>query len=190
MKVLLVDTNPAMCEAWRKHFAPQAAPDVTVIEGDICGVECDAIVSPANSFGFMDGGLDEKLLERFGDQLQETVLHEIRDSARGELLVGSVVVVRTLDHRMPWLIVAPTMRVPMDGSATTNAYLAMVGALSTIWRRPSRVAIPGLCTGVGKMPVARSAKQMWLAYQRSLPGNGWFPKGWRDAVADQEAMLR
>ena len=30
-----------------------------------------AVVSPANSFGFMDGGLDYKLSERFGWALQE-----------------------------------------------------------------------------------------------------------------------
>ena len=49
------------------------------IEGDITQIECDAMVSPANSFGFMDGGLDYALSERFGWDLEKRLQKIIKD---------------------------------------------------------------------------------------------------------------
>jgi len=34
--------------------------DITISDSDILSFKADAIVSPANSFGYMDGGLDLK----------------------------------------------------------------------------------------------------------------------------------
>lgn len=73
---------------------------------------CDAIVSPANSFGFMDGGLDAALVERFGMYAETRPKQTIRDKHAGELLVGRAEVCPTNDSTVPWLICAPTMRVP------------------------------------------------------------------------------
>ncbi len=64
MKIELVSIQPKLVEAWKDFFGHQE--NVTLIEGDITHTGCDAIVSPANSFGFMDGGLDYALSERFG----------------------------------------------------------------------------------------------------------------------------
>ena len=36
-----------------------------VHRGSIFDVACDAVVSPANSFGFMDGGIDALYVDRF-----------------------------------------------------------------------------------------------------------------------------
>jgi hypothetical protein len=69
MRLLLVGRSELLVEAWRHCLA--GISGVEVIHGDICRVECDAIVSPANSFGFMDGGLDLALSLRFGWDLQE-----------------------------------------------------------------------------------------------------------------------
>ena len=50
----LRDRNPALVEAWRRNF--EGIERVEISQGDIFGVTADAIVSPANSFGYMDGG--------------------------------------------------------------------------------------------------------------------------------------
>jgi hypothetical protein len=76
-------------------------------------VPVDAIVSPANSFGWMDGGLDAQLLERYGESLQHLVQARIRAEWNGELPVGCALSVPLPDGGPSWLIVAPTMRVPM-----------------------------------------------------------------------------
>lgn len=69
MKLILIYRDQGLGDAWAKHFGQQV--NVTIMEGDICNMSCDAVVSPANSFGFMDGGLDLALSERFGWGLQD-----------------------------------------------------------------------------------------------------------------------
>jgi hypothetical protein len=44
---------------WERWFGPE--PDVEIVSGDICQLAVDAIVSPTNSLGFMDGELDQAL---------------------------------------------------------------------------------------------------------------------------------
>jgi threonine synthase len=56
LKIVLVAVGPDLAEAWRHHLGDLA--DVSIFGGDIIEAGCDAVVSPANSFGFMDGGID------------------------------------------------------------------------------------------------------------------------------------
>jgi hypothetical protein len=56
LRFRLRDTNGAVVDAWQRHFADCA--DVAVSAGDIFHEPADAIMSPANSFGFMDWGID------------------------------------------------------------------------------------------------------------------------------------
>ena len=111
MKFLLRDRNVEVVEAWRAEFSN--APDVEVSHGEIFDLTADAIVSPANSFGFMDGGIDLVYSRRFGWGLQARLQELLRAEHDGELPVGHAVVVATNDGPIPWLISAPTMRVPM-----------------------------------------------------------------------------
>src|SRR5690242_11523848 len=112
----LRDRNPAVVSAWRQRFAGCA--DVAVSEGDIFAEPADAIVSPANSFGFMDGGIDLVYSRRFGWALEERPRTLLRANHDGELPVGQAVIVETGDPAFPLLVSAPTMRVPMDVSQT------------------------------------------------------------------------
>ena len=124
MKVILVSyRNEQLAYAWQQLF--DASTSVSVVKTDICTVDCDAVVSPAKSFGFMDGGLDHALTVRFGNQIQDRVRQQIRTKRLKELLVGEAIVVPTNDPNVPWLISAPTMRVPGHVWKTANAYLAM-----------------------------------------------------------------
>ena len=56
MNILFVYRDQELGEALEIEFLE--VENVTILHGDITTVACDAIVSPANSFGFMDGGLD------------------------------------------------------------------------------------------------------------------------------------
>ena len=90
VKIKLVYRDNDLGMAWEGYFSP--GPAVEIIQGDICQIPCDAVVSPANSFGFMDGGLDHALSERFGWDLQERLQEEISGLPVGELLVGQTLV--------------------------------------------------------------------------------------------------
>merc|ERR1739848_923911 len=54
-----------------------------------------AIVSPANSFGDMTGGIDKVYLNRWGDGLQDRLQDLIRREKDEELVVGDALVIET-----------------------------------------------------------------------------------------------
>jgi O-acetyl-ADP-ribose deacetylase (regulator of RNase III) len=167
MQYLFIDKNARMVEAWRNCFVEEA---VTIMQGDITAVTAiDAIVSPANSFGFMDGGLDLLISHRLGWNLQTDLQRRIQELPEGELLVGRAMVIETGDNLIPFLISAPTMRIPMSFNIHTspNAYLAMKAALIAAKAHPQiqSVAIPGFCTGIGKMMPEIAALQMHAAFR-------------------------
>lgn len=193
MRYLLCYREEALGDAWRSYFAGQ--PNVEMATGDICRLDADAIVSPANSFGFMDGGLDHQLSEHFGWDLEKTVQRTIQARPMRELLVGEALVVPTEDARTPWLIVAPTMRVPMRIRTTINAYLAMKAVL--IAAREHRheipitsVAIPGLGTGIGRLDPAVAAAQMWQAFQEVELGGHQAPGSFAEAQKSHVSLNR
>ncbi|XP_060604663.1 uncharacterized protein LOC132757408 [Ruditapes philippinarum] len=184
------DLQQRLVDEWRLHFKDYIPDRVQVYKGDIFkdGPAADAIVSPANSFGFMDGGIDMVYSRHFGWQMQERLQKLIRKDYDGEVLVGNAVIMTTVEHHnrnvvdwskfnegqpIKYLISAPTMRVPMDVSDTSNAYLAFRAIILAVWKfnesnpaDPIRsVLCPGLGTAVGYMPRDRCAYQMLRAFQ-------------------------
>lgn len=154
MKIVLCYRDEPLGDAWREAFAK--IPEVEITATDICRYPADAVVSPANSFGFMDGGLDLLLSRRFGWDLQKGVQAAIQARPMRELLVGEAIVVPTEDAAIPWLICAPTLRVPMPIRSSVNAYLAMKAILIAARdHQPANtiqiLAVPGLGTGVGEL---------------------------------------
>jgi O-acetyl-ADP-ribose deacetylase (regulator of RNase III) len=208
IEIHLRDLGKPLVVAWALEFANVSS--VTTSCGDIFStkpglvdpndpvdVTADAIVSPANSFGFMDGGIDAVYSYQFGEGLQQRLQALIAAEHGGELPVGMAVIVPTLHDDIPWCISAPTMRSPRDVADTVNAYLAFRAALRAVLahnaagRSPiKRVLCPGLGTAVGRMPVARCARQMRAAWDRVLGGKAAMPRSLRSAADDEIELLR
>lgn len=193
-KLVLVSIEPGLTKAWQTFCGD--LPNVEVVEGNVLDVECDAVVSPANSFGFMDGGIDGLYLDHFGRDIQTSVRRQIYDHHGGELLVGDADIVATGDASIPYLIAAPTMRVPMKLGDSVHPYLAAraVFRLVTSGRftggeqdsRPvaevvTRVAMPGLGTGVGGIGANTCASQVATAYCDIVLDEFEMPKTWAEA---------
>ncbi len=164
MKIILAAVDEPLANAWRDACAD--LDFVTVHHGSILDLKCDAVVSPANSFGFMDGGIDALYSHHFGWNVQNRLQELIREKHDGELLVGMADIVDTDNSQIPFLIAAPTMRVPMILSNSVNPYLAMRAVLLLIKNGTfasgmlqgerisdavKSVAFPGLGTGVGRV---------------------------------------
>lgn len=190
----LCDIKDGLITAWQEAFKDEEV--VEVHKGDIFkeGPAADAIVSPANSFGFMDGGIDMVYTRHFGWQLSERLQKVIRKDYDGEVLVGQAVIIPTFEEepeRQDWskynqgqmikyLICAPTMRVPLDVSDTVNAFLAFKAVILAVNKHNANlkddqekirsVLCPGLGTAVGCMPADRCAYQMMTAYQTFYKG--------------------
>lgn len=157
MKIVLAAVESELADAWEFHCGDLEC--VSVHRGSILDVRCDAVVSPANSFGFMDGGIDRLYSYHFGWQVQERLQELIRSRHHGELLVGLAELVETDDARIPFLIAAPTMRVPMILRDTVNPYLAVVRRLAAVAARGRPVGeLRGVARGVrrrdGRVPGA------------------------------------
>jgi O-acetyl-ADP-ribose deacetylase (regulator of RNase III) len=188
-KIVLTALDHALAAAWERFCGD--LPGVTVHRGSILDVECDAVVSPANSFGFMDGGLDALYARRFGPSVAQRVRATIRERHHGELLVGAADIVPTDDSRIPYLILAPTMRVPMVLTDSVNPYLAARAVFLLIKHgefggQPVRdfvktVVLPGLGTGVGKVGPASCAHQVASAIRDILLGEYTPPRSWAEA---------
>jgi O-acetyl-ADP-ribose deacetylase (regulator of RNase III) len=163
--------DAAMTRAWSEHFG--SLSNVHIHEGNILDRQADAIVSPANSFGFMQGGIDLAYSRFFGWELQERLQAHLRREHAGELPVGTAVVVPTHHDAIPYLVSAPTMRVPDIIADTINVYLAFRAALlaAQASNQIKTLLSPALGTGVGAMPLHRAARQMYAAYAEVVLGD-------------------
>lgn len=182
----LIDRQEALVKAWRDEIiGQQGFENFEVLQGDIFsfrpvpGPGLIALVSPANSFGDMNGGIDLVYTMEFGDDLQKHLQTEIYTKKYGELIVGDALIInipRTYRGTVPisLLISAPTMRHPSVVSNTMNAYLAFRAVLIQVYEYNRRITdknlkikqviCPGLGTAIGKIPVIKCAQQMYLAW--------------------------
>lgn len=136
-----------------------------------------AFVSPANSLGFMDGGIDYTLSRLMFPGVEARVKRAIADEGVRTLLgrpflpIGRTVIVPT-QHRGVSLISAPTMWLPQVVQKTHNPYHAMYAIMRDATSRPeiTNVVVPGLCTGCGEMPAEDAVKLMTMAHDDFLAG--------------------
>jgi O-acetyl-ADP-ribose deacetylase (regulator of RNase III) len=191
-RIILASPDQRLIEAWGRECG--AAPGVEIFRGSVFDVECDALVSPANSFGFMDGGIDAQYTERFGSRVQDRLRMQILERHHGELLIGAAELVETGDDTHPFLIAAPTMRVPMALPADTiNPFLATRAALLVMREgrggaRMKSVCFPGMGTGVGRVPPEICARQMRAAIEKALAPRHRLPQSWAEASEDHQLL--
>ncbi|MBR9859814.1 hypothetical protein GYB22_03515 [bacterium] len=190
MHLQLVDRNIGLCNEWEKLFSSEQY--VSIHCADFFSLETDCIVSPANSFGFMDGGLDYAISRTLGWQVQERVQEKIRNEFHGELLVGQALLVETGNEKIPYLISAPTMRVPLILTNTVNVYLASKAVFRVVKENPQikTVTMSGLGTGVGQVPYDICAKQIYWAYRHEYLEEYKFPENWMDAKKLHDGLFR
>jgi O-acetyl-ADP-ribose deacetylase (regulator of RNase III) len=169
VQLILADPKEELCQAWRIAF--QSYPEVEIFHGRFEQVQTfDCMVSAANSFGLMDGGVDLAISNYFGHNLQLCIQKVIIDKYNGEQPVGTSFIVETNHPHHPYLAHTPTMRVPLPINNTDNVYQAMKAMLQAVKsfnaesEKIKTVVCPGLGTATGRVPVAEAARQMEVAY--------------------------
>ncbi|SNR28863.1 O-acetyl-ADP-ribose deacetylase (regulator of RNase III), contains Macro domain [Haloechinothrix alba] len=174
-EVVLCSVDDALTEAW--HTVAESAGDrVRVHHGSVLDVHADAVVSPANSYGWMRGGIDSVYARAFPG-VEQHVRNAILSYHGGELPVGQAVAAQTGEPMPKWLICAPTVREPGEQlpTDTVHPYLA-ARAVFEFWRTgdveldvPAReaidvIAMPGLGTGVGGVEPLNCARHVSAAW--------------------------
>lgn len=194
IKLILVDPNPALFTAWHKHF--EMLPDVKIVNGYFENLsEFDCMVSAANSFGLMDGGVDLAIVRFFGKTLEARVQKHILERYLGEQPIGTSFIIETEHDRHPFIAHTPTMRVPMTIALTDNVYTAMWAMLLAVYehnmihdKKIKTIACPGLGTATGQVPHDEAARQMAIAYKHFLNRPSFI--SWHHADERQKAVGR
>jgi len=130
---------------------------IHLVKGDITNLEeeVDAIVNPANSKLTMGGGLSALIKEKAGEEVESEAIKNAPISVGWAIVTGA--------GKLPckYVIHAPTVTNPNDESSTENIRLVILGILKVADDYDmQKIAIPGLGTGVGKVPKMDAAKVM------------------------------
>ena len=125
---------------------------VVVEKGDLTKVFCDAIVNPANSSGYMGGGV-AGAIKRIGG-----IVIEKEAISKAPIEVGKAVATTAGTLPCKYVIHAPTMKQPAMKIGVENVRLATQAALKLgIELNLKTIAIPGMGTGVGRVSVEDAA---------------------------------
>lgn len=187
MSIHLRDTNHSMVEAWKKYFKDTP---VDIKQESIMATPFDVVVSPANSFGFMDGGIDY-LYTKAWPHVQGALQNRIKEMHFGILPVGQADYIATGHIAPKYIVAAPTMLGPARINGTINTFLAFRAALLcalTIVDEVNTIACPGMGTGAGGMDVNVAAKQMRIAYDQ-VSNLDTFPKNVQEAANLRRSLL-
>ncbi len=126
---------------------------IIVEKGDLTQVTCDAIVNPANSYGYMGGGVAGAIKRVGGIEIENEAL------SKGPIPVGKAVVTNAGSLPCKYVIHAPTMKQPAMKIGISNVKLATKAALDLALKlKLSSIAIPGMGTGVGGVETNIAAK--------------------------------
>lgn len=172
--IWLVHPEAEMCDAFSQRFS--GLRGVRVVRGRFEDLEPhDCFVTAGNSFGLMTAGIDAAVVHWFGRSLMERVQRRIMDDYMGEQPVGTAFVIETHDSRLPFVVHAPTMRVPGSIEGTDKVYAATWAALLAVQshnvasdHKIGTVAFPAMGTGFGGVRFSETARQMSAAYRHYL----------------------
>jgi O-acetyl-ADP-ribose deacetylase (regulator of RNase III) len=172
-RLVLCDFSEELCAEWRIAFAE--FPEVEIRHGRFEDIDFDCINSPANSFGLMDGGIDEAITMFFGQQMMDRVQRMVLSKYAGEQPVGTSEIVRGTDDdatRVRYVSHTPTMIIPELIANKDNVYMAMKAMLLAVeqFNKTNDDAIrvlvcSGLGTGAGRVPFRKAAVDMAKAYR-------------------------
>jgi O-acetyl-ADP-ribose deacetylase (regulator of RNase III) len=132
--------------------------------GDICDLEVDAIVSPANVTLWMSTGVAGAIKRRGGDAIEFAAVRQ------APVPVGGAIVTEAGSLAARWVIHA----VSLDQQRRTSAAAIDAAVRSAIARARElgveTLAIPALGTGVGGFPLAEAARITVAALRDAAPG--------------------
>ncbi len=168
MMLDLVTNSAGMAEAWGDAF--RGCKGIAVHCCDFRAFigqqpDVDAVVSPANSYGLMDGNYDLAITDKFGPELAERVRSVITERFYGEQPVGTSFSVPIPGHEDILLIHTPTMRVPTPIVDPLVVYQCMRTTLMEAMRTSrQRIVVPAFGGACGLLPFKKIAMLMWEAY--------------------------
>lgn len=122
-------------------------------QGDIINEICDAIICPANSFGYMRGGLAQSIRIAGGDIIEEQAKN------KAPISLGDAVITSGGSLKVKFIIHAPTMALPMGPATKENVSKAIMASFTCAANHGLQsLALPAMGTGTGWLPYVDSAQ--------------------------------
>ena len=177
--IVFFDKNKKFIESY-EQILKDIIPNCSFICSDLKTLiathkNINALVSPANSYGYMNGGIymyiDEILKIESSVKKMIEMCGNNDDGLRKYLPVGRCEMVKTdnknnNNHNIDFLFVVPTMTTPKSIQNTNNVYIAFLSFLNKLSSLQNIVvACPCMGTGVGMMSPEESSEQIKNAYQ-------------------------
>jgi O-acetyl-ADP-ribose deacetylase (regulator of RNase III) len=165
MKLIIISRSKSFVDKAKRTFT-----DADCIYGDVETIprENTVFMSPANSLGFMDGGIDYVYSRKMFPSIEKSVRSKIKELGhltnlgRPYLRVGSAILV---PYETSALICAPTMFLPHDVRSTRNAYHSFLATLILFHRfQYETLVVTSVCCGCGNMNEDTALQQMYEAY--------------------------
>ncbi len=151
--------------------------NISVHLGKFQELTIDAIVSPANSYGVMDGGIDahinnylneDKTYKEFIKMIQLQLSKKVNSLQQP----GSAILLESNCSKCPYIIHSPTMQVPSIINNKEIIYWCIFNILSLVQlhneqnvNKINTVCMPGMGTGCGNLPYEDFVKLLGLAYK-------------------------
>ncbi|MCS4542419.1 MAG: macro domain-containing protein [Euryarchaeota archaeon] len=128
---------------------------IIVKQGDITQEKVDAIVNPANSLGFMGGGVAGALKKIGGEIIEKEAI------AKSPIPIGKAITTTAGKLSAKIIIHAPTMERPAQLTSIKNVKKAVLAALKCAdENKIESITFPGMGTGVGGLPKSDAARVM------------------------------
>ena len=163
MKVIIADHNKSTISSIN-----ECNPSFEVEEGNPLAFDVDAIVSPANTKGIMNGGYDAVLRRFFGVSIEYLVQQYLE---KFKIDVGQAIAVKTGHPKVHWLIVTPTVSVNGEGLSghESVSYACAYNAVKVAHQRGVKyLGMTGLGSGVGGLDRRVSARQQVQGIEDAL----------------------
>ncbi|KAF8191730.1 macro domain-like protein, partial [Pholiota molesta] len=224
LQFILLDLSPKLIEEWQSAIAqhiPEAYRDkFSMIQSFLSDLapphdQFDCIVSPANSYGRLDGGFDYFLAEALcpddvdaPTRVAQAALYKqwkgYAPPATCTLIPLKGSVCENNSHGCAFIALCPTMRIPesvtWNREVVYNCVWSLLLALEHHNRavdasgegtRIRKVLMTGLATGVGGVSAERCAQQMALAVRDYIDASDnpekWSSLEWKSAIAIAQA---
>lgn len=199
LKLILLDTKTFLCRTFADYFA--GLPNVEIINGTFDQLPFfDCIVTAASSLNSAQNKIDASILQFFGQDVEQLLQKRIQEEYLGDQPIGTSLIVETNHPLHPFIAHVPTLRMQMSLAGKDHVYQGLWSTLLAI-RQHNRlyhnclhkqiniVAVPGLGTTPGCIPIDEVARQMSMAYQNFLFSLPSFPSSYPQTFQDSLAVF-
>ncbi|MEA5579084.1 Hpt domain-containing protein [Anabaena sp. UHCC 0451] len=194
LKLILLDTKTFLCRTFADYFA--GLPHVQIINGTFEDLPFfDCVVTAASSLNSAQNNSDTAILKFFGEDVEKLLQKHIQEEYLGDQPIGTSLIVETNHSLHPFIAHAPTLRMQMSVAGKDHVYQGLWATLlavrqhnrlycNYIQKQINIIAVPGLGTSLGCVPIDEVARQMSMAYQNFLFSLRPFPNSYHQKSQD------